>query len=307
MSRAAARRGLPVMTAGIAAPADRRFRRPDLRPPRSRRLGLLVWRVVRTVIAVAIVLGISAWLARVVLGSKFLAVSHLVVRGNTRLSTGEVEALLDSITGQSILRVSLVDARKRLMESPWVEDATLWRVLPSTVGVEVVERVPMAIARSGQRLYLVDERGAIIDEYGPQYADFDLLLVDGLIRGTAKGAAANTAGAVLTGRFIDAMRTQPNLRSRISQIDISDGRDVVVLLSDGPTAIHLGDTRFIDRLNMYLKLAPTLAQQFKGIESVDFRFDQRVGAPNAGADPTEPLTVVVRSKGRVKETVKVAK
>ena len=29
------------------------------------------------------------------------------------------------------------------------------------------------------RLYLVDERGAVIDEFGPQYANLDLPIVDG--------------------------------------------------------------------------------------------------------------------------------
>ena len=54
--RRRAARGLPVMTAGVAAPADRRFRRPDVRPARRRKLGQLAWRAAA---ASAIVAGVA--------------------------------------------------------------------------------------------------------------------------------------------------------------------------------------------------------------------------------------------------------
>ena len=307
MSRATARRGLPGMTAGVAAPADRRFRRPDIRPARRRKLGQLAWRLGRVVIVALVALLVLAWIGQMFLRSHFLAVSHLVVRGNARLSTGEVQTLLDGLSGQNILRVDFADYRQKLMDSPWVADAMMWRVLPSTVGVQIVERVPMAVARLGQQLFLVDERGATIDEFGPQYQDFDLPLVDGLlVRSPASSgqAAANAAGVALTERFLEALRPQPDLRHRVSQIDVSDSHDVVALLNDSPTLLHLGDTRFVERIRMYLDLAPTLAQQFKEVDSVDLRFDERGRAMNAPADPTQPNMIVVKGKAKPKEDAK---
>ena len=44
MKRAASRRGLPPAASGVAAPADRRFRRPDVRPGTRKRLGQLARR-----------------------------------------------------------------------------------------------------------------------------------------------------------------------------------------------------------------------------------------------------------------------
>lgn len=306
MSRAAAKRGLPVMTAGVAAPADRRFRRPEVRPPRRRKLGQLARRLGRVAIVAGLVLIVLTWIGQIFLRSRFLAVSHLVVRGNTRLSSGEVQSLLDGLSGQNILRVDFADYRRKLMDSPWVADAMMWRVLPSTVGVQIVERVPMAVARLGQQLYLVDEHGIIIDEFGPQYQEFDLPLVDGLVRPPASGGqtAANAASVALTERFLEALRPQADLRHRVSQIDVSDAHDVVALLNDSPTLLHLGDTRFVERLNMYLDLAPTLARQFKEVDSVDLRFDERGRAMEAPADPTQPLTVVVKGKAKPKDDAK---
>jgi len=225
-----------------------------------------------------VAVGAAAWIAHLLLGSHWLAVTNLVVHGNKRLTTRDVQTLLDGMSGQNLLRVDLADYRRRLMESHWVADATLTRVLPSTVEIRIVERAPMAVARSGQQLFLVDDAGAVIDEFGPQYRDFDLPLVDGLVRTSSKtgDATVNAEGAALTGRFLDALRGQPELRGRVSQIDVTNGRDVVALLTDSPILLHLGDDQFIERLTTYLEVAPTLAQQFKDIDFVDLRYGEKV-------------------------------
>lgn len=284
MSRRAVaiRRGLPA-TLGVAAPADRRFRRPDARPSRPRRLGLAAWRIGRIALAGLLVGAGAVWAARALLQSRVLAVSHVVVHGNKRLSTGEVEALVDGIRGESIVLVDFDRYRKRVMDSPWVADVTLWRVLPSTVEVRVTERVPMAVARSGQQLYLVDRSGAIVDQFGPQYREFDFPVIDGLI-GSPSGARplVDQARVRVTGQFLDAMQTRPDLGPRISQVDVSNARDVVVLLDGDSTFLHLGDRRFVERLQTYLELAATLRDKLLVIDYVDLRFDERVFVGSRG-------------------------
>src|SRR5512141_2007520 len=178
----------------IRAPADKRFKRATMRPGRR----ILVPRFVRWRLAlfgaVALVAGSSGYLlvARVADGQMF-RVSHVIVRGNSRLSNGEVLAMLPGLRSESTLAVSLPAYRTRLMESPWVAEATLRRVLPTTVEITIHERAPIGLCRIVDRLYLVDESGAIIDEYGPQYGDLDLPIIDGLAvssRGGQPHAAA---------------------------------------------------------------------------------------------------------------------
>ena len=107
---------------------------------------------------------------------------RIVVHGNVRLSSGEVQALVDGLRGTSILTADLQAYRARLLESPWVADVALRRVLPSTIEVFVSERVPIGLSRLGQQLYLVDRSGTMIDEFGPRYAEFDLPIIDGAVR-----------------------------------------------------------------------------------------------------------------------------
>jgi cell division septal protein FtsQ len=229
------------------------------------------------VLAGGIVGSLLVWGATAVVGSSLMRVSHIVVRGNTRLSIGEVEALVDGIRGESILRVDFDRYRRRLMDSPWVAGVSMWRVLPSTVEVRVTERTPLVIARVGQQLYLVDEQGVIIDEFGPQYRQYDLPIVEGLVTAPATaGPTVEPERVQLAGRLIRALDARPALGERLSQLDVSNPRDAVVLLDGDPAFLHLGDTRFAERLESYLELAPALRERFADIDYVDLRFDERV-------------------------------
>src|SRR5690349_10048709 len=182
MSRAAAlRRGAAGASADVSAQPDKRFRRSESRPGR-RKWKKLAWRSGVVGGALLLVLGLLSAGIMVVVRSPTFAVSQIAVRGNARLSQAEIEALLDGLKGQSVLLVNFAEYRKQLMESPWVAGVSMSRVLPSTIVVRIVERTPMAIARLGQQLYLVDDQGMIIDEFGPQYREFDLPIVDGLVR-----------------------------------------------------------------------------------------------------------------------------
>ena len=136
-------------------------------PPQARRSSPGGWAAWRSSPVVALL--VLAWIGQMFLRSPFLAVSHLVVRGNARLSTGEVQTLLDGLSGQNILRVDFDDYRQQLMDSPWVADATMWRVLPSTVGVQIVERVADGGGAARTAAVPRGRRGVIIDEFGPQY------------------------------------------------------------------------------------------------------------------------------------------
>ena len=143
-----------------------------------------------------------------------LRIDRIVVRGNERLSDGEVLAVLSGLRGENLMWTDLDAWRRRLLASPWVRDAALRRSLPSTVEVMVSERQPIGIGRIDGELYLVDERGVIIDQYGPQYADFDLPIVDGLAaRAGDGGSMTDEARAELAARLIAALQGEAGDRA----------------------------------------------------------------------------------------------
>jgi cell division protein FtsQ len=264
----------------VKAPAEKNFRRAKVRPGSKKAAGgrlRLSWRAGRWVVAALLVAYAGYRATELVLHASGLQVRHISVHGNVRLSAGEVQAMVEGLRGSSILIVDLAGYRRRLLESPWVADVALRRVLPATVEVFVSERRPMGLCRLGSVLYLVDPHGTLIDEFGPQYADFDLPIIDGLVRAPSSGQPSiDEARADLAARVIDALSARKDVAQRVSQIDVRDAHDAVVLLQNDAALLHLGEEKFLERVQSYVELAPALRERVPDIDYVDLRFDQRV-------------------------------
>jgi cell division protein FtsQ len=273
----------------VKAPAEKNFRRSRSRPGRRRPMKLLFsWRIVRGVL-VALLLVFAGYRAvALAFNGSMLAITKIRVQGNVRLSSGEVQTLVRDLQGTNILRANLTRSRAALMQSPWVADAAFRRVLPSTIEVFVSERRPFGLCRLGNQLYLIDRDGTVMDEFGPRYAEFDLPIVDGLVRAPRNGKAAiDEDRAELAARVVDAIQDSRELTKRVSQIDVSDVHDAVVILDDDPALLHVGEERFRERLQSYLQIADTLRERIPNIDYVDLRFEQRLYVkPRGRADRT---------------------
>jgi len=273
----------------VAISADKRFHRAHVKPSRKRsRLRTISVPLVKGgLIAAFIVLLIyrgGALLAE----APLLKIDHIVVSGNHRLAAADVLSILGGLRGENIVLSDLNRWRDRLVGSPWVRDATFRRSLPSTVEVVVAEREPLGIGRQKGQLFLVDERGGVIDAYGPQYADLDLPIIDGLTVGSNAGEVDGRGE--LAARVIQAIRTKPGLAKRLSQVDVTDQHNAAVILNGDQAVIYVGDDRFVPRLESYLDLASAVRARVAEIDYVDLRFDDRIyvrpakASKSAGSD-----------------------
>jgi cell division protein FtsQ len=266
----------------VKAPTEKNFRRAKVRPgskktSASGRLRIISWRLGRWALAALVVAYAGYRATNLVLHASGLQVRKIVVRGNVRISSGEVQTMVEGLRGSSILTADLDRYRRLLKGSPWIADVAIRRVLPSTVEVFVSERHPMGLCRFGDTLYLVDAGGTPIDEFGPQYSEFDLPIIDGLMRPPSSGQPSiDEERAELASRVMDALATRKDIAARVSQIDVRDVHNAVVMLQDDPALLHLGDEKFLERLQSYVDLAPALRERVRDIDYVDLRFGQRV-------------------------------
>jgi cell division protein FtsQ len=265
----------------VAAPADKRFRRAHISPakrkatPSTRRPH---WRIVGvvTVVCAVTIYGLSR-LVDFAMAAEALTVTRITVSGNTRISRGEVLALLEGIRGANMVTADLEQWRLKLLSSPWVADAALRRELPGTLAVAIAEREPIGIGRIADALYLIDQRGTIIDEFGPNYAEFDLPVIDGLAAAPQPGGALiDVTRAALAGRLLADLDGHPRLARSVSQIDVTDVRDAAVILKGDTVRVRVGTERFAQRIQSYLDLAPALRERVPDIDYVDLRFDERI-------------------------------
>jgi cell division septal protein FtsQ len=267
----------------VRAPADKRFKRARVQPPRKKRSwrtwGLSAGKALLFVLVLgyATVRGVH-----LLTTTSALRITTVKVQGNRQVATRDIHRLLAAgslggLQGSNILLADLDGWRQRLLRSAWIKEAAFRRVLPSTVEIAIVEREPLGIGRLRDRLYLVSSDGVILDEYGSRYAGFDLPIIDGLhTPENANGLLVDESRSAFAADVLRDLRRSSELAARVSQVDVSDDEDAVILLADDTARVHLGREAYADRLQAYLHLAPTLRARVPGIDYVDLRFDPRI-------------------------------
>lgn len=113
-----------------------------------------------------------------------LRLSEVYVEGRKRTPREEVRAQLEIERGQPIFALDTADAKQRLEQLPWIEQASVARLLPETVQVRLIERRPLALWQRDGRFHLIDQGGRVIEgaldgvDAGRSYAHLRVLVGD---------------------------------------------------------------------------------------------------------------------------------
>lgn len=147
---------------------SRRARRNRRSRPRRLSQALGAW-----VRAAARVGAVAAAIAAMGLGFVFVhdlvtqadcfTAGEVTIEGNRRLTAAQVLALAQVSPPVNVLSVNLPLARKRLLASPLIAQASVGRQLPDKLVIRIAEHVPMAAVDLG-RLFLMDENGSVYKE-----------------------------------------------------------------------------------------------------------------------------------------------
>ncbi|MGB1026706.1 MAG: cell division protein FtsQ/DivIB, partial [Rhodospirillaceae bacterium] len=105
-----------------------------------------------------------------------LVVNHITVTGRDRTTPSELLSALGTKRGAPILKVDPQDARARLMDLPWIAEATVERRLPDRIHVALVERQPLALWRHDGQFTVIDRQGDPIAVDPALFADLIILV-----------------------------------------------------------------------------------------------------------------------------------
>ena len=97
-----------------------------------------------------------------VLGKLGLGISEVTVKGQHMTQDSEIYARLQLEERHSIWLLDTEAARARVETLPWVSRASLKRVFPDRLHVDIRERVPIAIWNNGSRAVLLDDTGRVL-------------------------------------------------------------------------------------------------------------------------------------------------
>ena len=227
--------------------------------------------------------------------------ANIQATGLTQVSRADMLPIFGEDIGRNIFFVPLSERRKQLEQIPWVERATVMRVLPDQIRVTLVERQPVAFTRVGQQIGLVDADGVLLSMPPVAMAQhhYSFPVITGIDPGDP--AASRKARMAVYGRLMTELDTGgQHLSQQISEIDLTDPEDARVLMPEQGTDIlaHFGQDHFMERYQRYKAHIAEWRQQYPNLAAVDLRYDQQVvlqmksgseaSQPSAGAAGMQP-------------------
>jgi cell division protein FtsQ len=204
---------------------------------------------------------------------------NIEASGLTEVTRAEMLPVFGEDIGRNIFFVPLRERRKQLETIPWVQRATVMRLLPDQIRVTVVERQPVAFVRQGQQIGLVDADGVLLNMPPAMMAQhhYSFPVVTGL--DPKDPLSMRKARMAVYERLLAELDSSgQQLSEQLSEIDLTDPQDARVLLPEQGTDIlgHFGEDRFLERYQRYKAHIAEWRQQYPKLAAVDLRYDNQV-------------------------------
>jgi cell division protein FtsQ len=200
---------------------------------------------------------------------------NIEVTGMQNVTKPQIMEVMGADIGRNIFFIPLAQQKAQLEQIPWVESASVMRFVPNRLTVEIHERTPVAFARVGPRMSLIDAGGTLMEFTSKHKYSFPVIL--GMNPGeplSTRAPRMKTYAQMV--RELDAGGARYS--QDLSEVDLSDLEDVKVRVNDplGDVLVHLGSSDYLRRYKIYVTHARGWRQQFQKLESVDLRYDNQI-------------------------------
>jgi cell division protein FtsQ len=240
---------------------------------------------------------------------------NIEVQGAQNVSRAQVLDVFSADIDRNLFFVPLAERKKQLQQMPWIESASVMRLLPNRLTVVVQERTPVAFVEINSRIALIDAQGVIMEMPAGQPAagqNYSFPVIVGMT--DDEPLSTRAARMKIYERLIHELDSGgANYSRNLSDVDLSDPDDVKATISDpqGAVLVHLGSSNFLDRFQTYVAHVQEWRTQFQPLKSVDLRYQHQVivnpdevsETPQAAAGGSEASTAPP-AKGKSKRAVR---
>ena len=205
---------------------------------------------------------------------------QIEVTGNHIVAREEILKLFIQDRNRSVLRVPLDARRAEIQQLPWVEEASVQRILPNRLRVFITERTPVAFFRNGSELTLIDGQGVLLDR--PAGEDFHFPIITGLSEAVPREEREKRVETYLEFmRDVDLVR--PGSSERVSELDLGNPRNLLAVLTglgSGDEAhaivVHFGQNDFTGKYRMLVENFAQWQASVGQVRSIDLQYSRQV-------------------------------
>jgi cell division protein FtsQ len=208
---------------------------------------------------------------------------NLELSGVKYASRAQVLRVFDQDYGRSLYLFPLTERRRTLRNVRWVHDATIVRIWPNRLSVQVIERTPAGFVKlpadNIARWALIDDEGVILEP--PAKAVFRLPVLAGI-----RPSESPQKRGTRVRRMQRLTKELGRLADKVSEIDVSDLDDLKITQQVEGTAVSLmlGDRNFASRLRNFLDHYPDIHSRMPQASTFDLRLDDRITGLEAASN-----------------------
>lgn len=207
---------------------------------------------------------------RTVTASAFFDVKKIEIRGTNRISREEIEKIVRLESEKNgVWNADLKKIREEIEKSNFVKSATVSRILPDGIRVNITERKPTALARIEGGDFWVDEDGVVLvlagkDEAKPPF------FIQGWNREKSEKAREENKERVKI--YLDILNDcqEYDLAKRLESVDLANIKDpsAITLISGERVSIKLEEGNYAGRLKEGIKAIAGRVDNYRGVNFV---------------------------------------
>ena len=201
----------------------------------------------------------------------------IAISGTKNVGRSQVLEVLASDMDRNVFFVPLDVRKKQLEQLPWVQSASVMRLLPNRLKVVILERTPVAFIEINSHIHLIDASGVIMETPANSQTSYSFPVIVGMT--DAEPLSTRAARMKTYMQLVTALDAGGAHYSRdLSDVDLSDPDDVKATVTDphGAVLVHLGSSNFIERFKIYVAHVQEWRAQFQKLQSVDLRYEHQV-------------------------------
>lgn len=220
----------------------------------------------------------------------YFYVEKVDLRGVKRISQEKMFGFLNPLLTGNIFTRDVKKALALLESEPWISSASIRRVLPNTVEVNITER-RAAVTVKLDKLYLVDRQGYILEETRPLPG---LLIVMGISSDLKPG------DRLVEERFSDLFKLSEifshdtYFKDSVEFADLIDPERITVQLKESRLLLRLppAKEKWEEKFLEYITIRKILAESGTDYRLMDLSFDNQVVVVRGGYQSVEEETTI---------------
>ena len=177
---------------------------------------------------------------------------NIEVTGMQNVTKAQIMEVMGADIGRNIFFIPLAQQKAQLEQIPWVESASVMRFVPNRLKVEIHERTPVAFARVGPRISLIDAGGTLMEL--PQKHKYSFPVILGMNPGEPLSTRAPRMKAY--NELVQELDSGGAHYSQdLSEVDLSDLENLKVRVNDpaGDVLVELGSSDYLKRYKTYVE------------------------------------------------------